>query len=686
MARSLHRLLHPQSLAVFGGSWAEAVITQCQRMGFAGDIWPVHPTRDTVAGLPCFRDVAALPGAPDASFVGVNRHATLEVVAQLAARGAGGAVCFASGFAEAAAESPDGPALQRELVQAAGAMPVLGPNCYGLINYVDGALLWPDQHGGDRVTRGVGLITQSSNIAINLSMQQRGLPVAFVATAGNQAQTGLAALAEALIDDDRVTALGLYIEGIGDPVAFERMAQRAHAAGKAIVALKVGKSSLAQAGMVSHTNSLAGSDAGAAALLRRCGVARVDTVSALIETLKLVHTVGPLASTQLSSMSCSGGEASLIADTAEGREPGFPALTAQQHSDLRAALGDAVALANPLDYHTYIWHDEDALAACYAGMLRGDAALNLLVMDIPREDRCDTSTWAPALNAIRRAQRDTGAPTALLASLPENLPETLAGELMVDGIVPLCGFDDALVAVEAAAAIGAHRAAPQPTPLWPPAQPTDATATKTLTEADAKQALSRVGVRVPRSVSADSVDACVAAAAELGFPVVVKGQGIAHKSDAGAVHLGLATADAVATAARQTLGVAPSLLVEEQITEVIAELLVGVVTDPAHGYVLTLAAGGTLTEVLRDSTSLLLPASDDAIRAALGTLKIHPLLGGFRGRPAADTDAIVAQVQAVCALVEAERGTLAEVEINPVLCRAHDAVAADALLSRWSPA
>lgn len=671
---------------MFGGDWAESVIVQSQRMGFAGQIWPVHPHRDVVAGIRCFRSLAELPAAPDASFVGVNRHATLDVVRELAAREAGGAVCFASGFAEAAAERPDGPALQAALLDAAGEMPVLGPNCYGVINYLDGALLWPDQHGGARVERGVALVTQSSNIAINLSMQRRGLPIAFVATVGNQAQTGLAALGTALINDPRVTALGLYIEGIGDPVAFEALAHAARELGKSIVALKVGRSELAREGMVSHTNSLAGSNAGADALLRRCGVARVETVSALIEALKLLHTVGPLNDTRIRSMSCSGGEASLIADTAEHRSVCFPALSEVQRDALRSALGDAVALANPLDYHTYIWHDEDALTACYRAMLQGDAALNLLIMDMPRDDRCNTRAWTPALSAIRRARRDTLAPTALLASLPENLPESLARELIAEGIAPLCGFDDALTAVTAAAGAGDYLREPPRARLWPPACSRQADQLVTLSEAEAKDALAEHGVSVPKRILVADVDAALDAARQLGFPLVLKAQGIAHKSEAGAVHLDLDSIDAVRGAAQRTLALATSLIVEEQITDIVAELLVGVVADPAHGYVLTLAAGGIMTELLQDSTSLLLPARDTDIRNALEALKIARLLGGFRGRPAANLDAIVEQIQAVCALVDTGRDTLAEIEINPLLCRATDAIAADALITRWSPA
>ncbi|MBZ0124732.1 MAG: CoA-binding protein, partial [Roseovarius sp.] len=226
MTRDLTRLLRPRSIAVIGGgAWCASVVEQCRKMGFAGPLWPVHPSRSEVGGVAAYARLENLPAAPDAAFVGINRHATVEAVRLLAAMGAGGAVCFASGFREAQAETGDGDALQAALLAAAGEMPIIGPNCYGFINYLDGALLWPDQHGGRRVGRGVAILTQSSNIAINLTMQARALPLAYVATAGNGAQTGLAEIGRALINDPRVTALGLHIEGVGDLREFEALAR-----------------------------------------------------------------------------------------------------------------------------------------------------------------------------------------------------------------------------------------------------------------------------------------------------------------------------------------------------------------------------------------------------------------------------------------------------------------------------
>ncbi len=675
MTRDLSRLLRPRSIAVIGGgAWCANVIEQSRKMGFAGQIWPVHPKREEIAGTPAFARPADLPGAPDAAFIGINRHSTIDIVGDLSAMGAGGAVCFASGFREAQAETGDGADLQDRLIDAAGDMAILGPNCYGLINYLDGALLWPDQHGADRCERGVAILTQSSNIALNLTMQARGLPLAYVLTAGNQAQIGLAEMGRALLQDDRVTALGLHVEGIGDLRAFEALGAEARARGKPIVALKAGRSDQARAAAVSHTASLAGSDAGARALLRRLGIAQVASLPAMLESLKLLHLAGPLPSARIASMSCSGGEASLMADSALGRDLAFPPLDPAQQAALRTALGPKVALANPLDYHTYIWDDAEAMARTFAAMLAGDVSLGCLIVDFPRPDRCSMAAWDCAIEAASRAAREAGKPMALVATLPEGLPEAVARRCMEAGLVPLQGLDDALIAVEAAAFLGAPR--PDSAPLLAPGTPR---APATLTEAAAKTALAAHGLPVPRALRARTPEALDAAAQEIGAPLVIKAEGLAHKSEAGGV--ALAPDDPAPALAAARAMPCDSWLVEEMVTGAVAELLVGVTRDPAHGFVLTLGAGGTLTEILADTASLLLPATPDEIGAALDSLRIAPLLSGYRGQPPADRAAIVRAVLAVQDYVTARASRLEEVEINPLICTPDRAVAVDALIT-----
>ena len=673
--RDLSRLFRPRSIAVMGGgAWCASVIEQCARMGFDGPVWPVHPKRAEVSGVPAVASLEALPGVPDAVFIGVNRHVTIEAVRHLSAMGAGGAVCFASGFREAQAETGDGSSLQDDLLDAAGDMPIIGPNCYGFINYLDGALLWPDQHGGVRCTRGVALITQSSNIAINLTMQARGVPLAYVMTAGNQAQTGLAEIGRAVLADDRVTALGLHIEGIGDLRAFEALAAEARARGKPIVALKAGKSEQAQAAAVSHTASLAGSDAGARALLRRLGVAQVDSLTALLETVKLLHFTGPLGSNRIVSMSCSGGEASLMADCAEGRGVAFPPLSEAQHDGLRAALGPMVALANPLDYHTFIWDNAPAMAETFTATLTGDVAMGCLVTDYPREDRCSAAAWDCTITAGAGAARASGTPLALLATMPENLSEATATRIAEAGLIPMVGIDDALTAIEVAAWLGAAR--PAAAPVLLPMRGN--AAQQVLSEARSKSALAAHGVRMPRSKRIGDVDDLGAAAQQIGFPLVLKGEGFAHKTEAGAVAVGLQSTQEVAKAAHTMQ--APAYLIEEMITGGVAEMLIGVICDPAHGFVLTLAAGGTLTEILSDSVSLILPVTGQDIEDAMDALRIAPLLKGYRGQPGADRKAIVSAVLAVQDYVTAHAAQVREVEINPLICTPRGAVAVDALI------
>lgn len=668
--RKLSRLFRPKSIAVIGGgAWCAQVIGQSQRLEFGGAIWPIHPKGGEMSGLAVYKTLEDLPTPPDAVFIGINRHATIEAVKVLSTLGAGGAVCFASGFAEAAAEDASGHELQNALITAAGDMPILGPNCYGFINALDGALLWPDQHGCTRVESGVAILTQSSNIAINLTMQQRALPIAYVVTCGNMAQTTQAEIAMGLLDDPRVTAIGMHIEGFGALPAWEAFTKMAYERGIPVIALKVGVSDHAQKAAVSHTASLAGSDAGAQAVLDRLGIARVRDLPTFLETLKLLHCNGRLASNRLSSISCSGGEASLAADTAHGRDVVFPLLKDAQKQALARALGPMVALANPLDYHTYIWRDAAAMADAWSAMADPDIALTISIVDYPHTDASD---WACATHAAQAVRERSGRPVAVVATLPELMPPDIAANLMAGGVTPMMGLTETIAAAEAAV----RRNAPIVEPLLVAGANREG---KVLTEAEAKTALAGFGLSIPLSDLAESPAAAGHLASVMPEPLVLKGMGIAHKSDVGAVRIGLTSAEIEAAAEDMPADV---FLIEEMVKGGVAELLVGIIRDPAHGFVLTLAAGGTMTEIMADVVSLMVPADDDAIKQALTGLKCYPLLTGFRGKPAANLEAICAAVQALQSYVIEYADTVCEVEVNPLICTASRAVAADALIRK----
>lgn len=678
-ADKLRRLLTPERIAMFGGEPVAEAIRQCRRIGFGGEIWPVHPRRDSIEGIPCYPDVAALPTAPDAAFLAVPRESTVAVLEELRTRGTAGAVCHASGFAEV---GPYGAELQQRLAAVAGDMAVIGPNCIGVLNYLDGAALWSDQHGGHRVSRGVALITQSGNIAQNITMQRRSLPVAQVITLGNAAVTGVADVVAAASRDPRITAIGLHLEGLGDVADFSRAALEALRRGVPIVALKTGSSPLGARMNLSHTSSLAGSDVLCDALFRRLGIARVDELPTFVETLKLLHVHGPLADVGIASASCSGGEAALIADIAQRHGAELPELPDQTADRLRSILGEGVHVANPLDYHAYIWGDEQAQRECFTALLEAGFAMNLLLLDVPRADRCSTEQWRTTANAFAAARAATGARACVVSSLPEGIPDDLGEELVAQGVAPMQGMANCVRAIAAAGRIGTAQRNLSSVIL--PDPPRELEPGDALGERDGKEVLTSWGVDVPPGVLATAEQA-PAAAAELGFPVVVKASGIAHKSEAGAVRVDLPDTGSVRDAVASMAGLADEFLVERMVQQAVVELIVGVRRDARFGLALTLGSGGVLVELLRDSVTVLLPAGRAEIEGALRSLRIWPLLEGFRGRPAGDVPAVVNAISAIAE--HARRDHVVELDVNPllVLPRGHGVVAADVLLRRGSP-
>ena len=683
MAHLLDRLLRPRTIAVIGGTAARRVAEQCDGAGFTGEVWPVHPTRRTVAGRAAYANVAALPAAPDAAFVGVNRQATVACVAALSQRGAGGAICYASGFREAA----DGDALQSELLVAAGDMPMIGPNCYGLLNYLDGVPIWPDQHGGEALgergepperARGVAIVSQSSNIAISMTMQRRGVPIAYVVTAGNQAQLGVADLAKALLHDQRVSAIGLHIEGFDSVPGLHALALEARARGVPVVVLKVGRSAQAQAAALSHTAAIASSDAGADALLRRLGFGRVYGITEFLEALKLLHVHGALRGSRIGAMSCSGGEAGLVADAVAETSLTLPALAAEHAQRLAAVVNPLVRVANPFDYHTFAWGDEQALRRIFAAFTAGDFDANLLVLDFPREDRCDPSDWQTTLDAFQSAVAANAAKGIVVATMSDNMPEQKAAWMIERAVAPLGGVREALLALQCAADIGAGwRKALPPLPL---ASTATAGECVLLDEAESKARLAAFGVAVPAGGSGSSAADAVAIARSLAGAVVVKALGVSHKTEHNAVRLNLRDSTAIAAAATELLTLGDSVLVERFTEDVLVELIVGIHRDPSLGLLLTVGSGGVLVELAGDTATLLLPATEVDVRDAVLSLRCAALLRGYRGRQPAALDAAIRQILAVADFATAHCATLEELDVNPLAVTARDAIALDALV------
>jgi acyl-CoA synthetase (NDP forming) len=677
---SLERFVKPRSIAVFGGYQAQEVIRQSDRMGYEGEIWPVHPKKEEILGRKVFRSVADLPGSPDAAYVGVNRNLTIDIVRDLAARDAGGAICYATGFTEAGEEGSE---LEKQLLEASGDMPLVGPNCYGILNYLDGAMLWPDQQGGRRVEEGVAIITASSNVAFNLSMQRRGLPVAYMMSLGNQLKFKLEDAMLMFAREERVTALGLYLEAMSDPKAFEEAVNVARDLGKPIVAIKTGRSDVAQKIVVSHTASLAGSDALVSDLFDRLGVARVDSLEALMEATKVLHVLGPLDGGRVAAMSTSGGDLTLLADAMIGSSLTMPPLSEDVTRRLREVVHERMVAANPLDFQMFDWDNEDRLAATFTPFVSEGFDLSLCLLDFPREDLCDQSTWGGAERGYVRAVHDTGTKGAVLSTFSDTISELVAARLIQEGVAPLAGIDAGLAGVQAAVDVGAAWSRPSSPPLLECENNANGTQANILNEADSKALLSKCGVPVPPSTVVRDAKAAVAAAEELGFPIAVKALGVAHKTESGGVALGLCSADEVSVALAAMSHLSESFLMEKMVEGVVAELIVGVARDEQFGPYLLVGGGGILVEMMKDSVSLLLPVIGERVMEALGRLKCAPLFHGFRGRPRADLNAATEAILAVAKMVEDDPSSIIELDINPLmlLAEGRGVVAADALIS-----
>jgi acetyl-CoA synthetase len=679
---SIERLLNPKTIAVFGGAQAQEVIRESDRMGFDGEIWPVHPKKTEIQGRPVFRSVEDLPGSPDAAYVGVNRHLTIEIIQDLAKCGAGGAICYATGFTEAGEEGSE---LGKQLLEASGDMTIIGPNCYGLLNYLNGAMLWPDQQGGRRVDEGVAIITMSSNVGFNLTMQRRGLPIAFLISLGNRLKYDLHDAIKTFVKQDQVTALGLYLETMPDPNAFEQAVNLARAEGKPIVAIKTGRSEAARSLVVSHTASLAGSDNLVSALFKRLGVARVNSLEEFIEALKVLHVLGPLSGGRIGAMSTSGGDLTLLADAMRPMLS-LPPLSDKVTQRLAATAHERVVAANPFDFQMFDWNDEDRLAEIFTAFLSEGFDVSLCLLDFPRDDICDQSTWGGAERGFVRAVQRTGKKGAILSTFSDTISEKVAARLMKDGVVSLAGIDAGLAGIKAAVEVGTAWSEPlRPALHTSSSQPGD-DQVRILDEAQSKEMLARKGVPVPMLRVVQSAEEAVDASGEIGYPVVVKALGVAHKTDIGGVRLNLDNAKKVSEAVNEISNLSESYLVEKMVEGVVVELIVGVARDEQFGPYLLVGGGGILVEILRDSISLLLPTTRQQILDALGQLDCAALLKGFRGAPPADLNAAVDIILTVADLVEDDQASINELDINPLMLfpEGQGAIAGDAFISLFT--
>ena len=687
--KNLQRLLAPKHIAFIGGSEALYASRQCAAGGFSGQIWGVNPKRRKLDAHPCFASVDDLPEAPDAAFIAVPGPVVPTVVSQLHQRGAGGVVCYSAGFGELGVE---GEALEQKLIEVSGDLALVGPNVFGLLNYIQGAHLWPYSHGGQRVTRGPAIISQSGMLSGYLLTNRRSVNFSYVIGAGNQSVLGVEDYLEALLTRSEVTAFGIYLESLRDIPQFAKAALNALDRNIPLVVLKVGRSDLAARTTLTHTGSLAGSDTLYQALFDRLGVVRVPTPSLMLETLNLLTIAGAPAGQRLAAFTCSGGDVAMLADRGEECGIDFKAPSPAASHTLKSLLPAIATVSNPLDYTTPLWGHEKKLKPVFSALVEDDYDAALLVQDYPPphldEDR---HLYQADARAFMQATREAGIPGAVCSSLPENLDTQIQQFLKDHDTAPLQGIGESVQAIAAATVFGRQRKKYLTQPGSISVEIVGRTANSvTLDEWQGKKLLENVGIPIPAGelVTFAGVSA---AADRLGYPVALKlvSADLPHKTEAGAVRLNLESATQVSDAAKAiqqaVQDYSPDLskecfLVEKMVANSIAELLVGVRNDAQFGHTLTLASGGALVELVADSVTVLLPTPREDITAALHSLQVANLLRGFRNRPAADIDRLVDTICTIVAFAQQLGAKLDELDINPLIVHPGGCTAADVLL------
>jgi acyl-CoA synthetase (NDP forming) len=657
---ALSALLRPRSVAVVGAS-ADATKTGGRpvgyllKHGFAGEVWPVNPRAAEIAGLRCYADVASLPGAPDVGIVLVGPERAEAAVRDLAARGCQAAIVLAGGYGET---GEAGAEKQSALKRAAGAMRLLGPNTIGVVNLTDRIVL--SASGALEVENlppgGLSVVSQSGGIlgALLSRGAASGIGFAKLVATGNEGDIEVAEVLDALVDDPATTAIALYLEGLRNPDAFRRAARRAAAAGKPVVAFKVGRSEAGALAAISHTGAMAGADRMYDAFFRSLGVLRAERFSDLLEVPAALALGRRAAGFRVAVLTSTGGAGALVADAVGLAGGTLPPPDAAAMARIAALIGEA-GIGNPVDV---------TLAGLRPDLFRGAIAA---LLDSPGYDSLVVVVGSSALaqpdlvaDSILQARGDS--PKPVVAYVSPHAPHIAAG-LNARG-VPASTTPEGIAAILSALARPAAAPAAEAQAAALPDLPAGR-----LNESESKALFAHFGIPATRETTARTAGEAGAAAAGLGERLVVKllARDLAHKSDIGGVVLNVAPGDVEEVGARllAKLPEAEGLLVQEQVSGGI-EMILGIVRDPHLGSAVLLGAGGTAAEVFGDTVLRMLPLSPRDAEEMVASLRISRILNGYRGKPAADVPALVAAVLAFSRMGEALGPRLLEAEINPL--------------------
>ena len=689
-------LLSPKSVALVGASdrsgWSTESFANFERLDFRGSLHLVNRNGGVVHGRPAVTSCTEIGEPVDLALMLVGAAALPGALADAAAAGIRSAVVLAAGFGETGA---DGAQAQRELVELCRDLDVtcVGPNCLGFLNVVDRTPAWSGQMPMPLTAGGVAVVSQSGatahTIASFAGLQNIGL--SHVISTGNEAMLDTIEMAAAVVEDDRVRALAMFLESIRDVERFRRLTERAAELEKPIVMMKVGTSALAAEIALTHTGALVGDDRLVDAALRQFGVVRVHSLEQLAITAGLLARTGPLPPGGLGVVSISGGACDIIADRAELVGVPLEPLAEATQARLSEVLASYGTIRNPLDITGAASENPQIFADALAA-LADDPSVALLaaIHVLPNEARAER--FRPRLEVIANGLRAAGDRGVLVDQTFGEIDRYTARVLAEIGVpYAMTGLRDAVDAIGSAMRWSD----------WLRRERTAVPAEGELevdgrrvpwSEARALRLLAERGLPVVPWRLARTRDEAVAAARELGPPVVLKvvSPEILHKSDIGGVALSLGTDDEVSEAfARVTAAGAgvDGATVEGALVAPMRggglELIVGVVRDPHWGPTLAVGFGGVWVHVADDTSLRLLPVDETDVREMLDELRGKALLAGMRGSAPADLDRLVRTIVEFARLAERLGPELASIEINPLRVDGGTIEALDAVVV-WS--
>ena len=685
----LDRLLEPRSIAVVGatdrpGAYGDIILRNLERLGFDGPVWGINPKRERIRDIRCLPSLTDLPEPVDAVAVAVPAPYVRATIESAADAGCGGAIVVSAGFGEI----EGGRELERELREAAfdRSFPICGPNGNGIVSFASHMAIW-----GDAVqplpAGPVAMISQSGNVAVNALNARRGIGYHTVISTGNSAVLDPADWLLALCERDGVRSVTMFLESDGDGPKLAEALACCVERGIGVAVLKVGSSAAGAAAAAAHTGALAGDERVFRALIEEAGGSWAQNPHELLELGRVLAEprARPRGDGGLAILTCSGGDSGIAADEAERRGVELPPLASETRARLRALLPDAATVANPLDYTTLIWA-QTALLAEVVEVAGSDPGIDqiLLFHDTPQDlPPGSDDSWSDHRSGIAEGLDRADAAPLLASTMPELIDGDIAQELSAQGIASVAGVTTAILCARELRRSGAS--AERLREIGAAAERARPEGDAWMSEAEAKSLLHSAGVPVPEGRRARSAEECVRAAKGIEWPLALKlsGPAIQHKSDIGAIALGIETeADLVNEAARMLSlpdAIGADLLVEEMALPGGVELILAARTDAVVPS-LVIGLGGIWTEALDDVAIVPLPASPARVEAALSGLRGAPLLQGDRGRPGVDLAALAIAASRIGELMLEE--SLSLIEVNPLIVSPEGVVAVDALARR----